>query len=96
MHTTVTKTRTYPYEGNVSVGPAGAVRTVRAHSAGVLSAGDRLEATAGAEGARFILLAGRPLGEPIVQYGPFVMNTREEIEQAITDYRNGKLTEPEA
>jgi quercetin 2,3-dioxygenase len=86
----------YPYEGSVSVGPATAERMVRAHSAGVLSAGDWLEATAGAEGARFILLAGRPLREPVVQYGPFVMNTREEIEQAITDYRNGKLTEPEA
>ena len=38
------------------------------------------------------LLAGRPLREPIVQYGPFVMNTREEIEQAIRDYQNGELT----
>ena len=40
-----------------------------------------------------ILLAGRPLREPVVQYGPFVMNTREEIEQAIRDYQAGKLTE---
>lgn len=86
----------YPYEGSVSVGPAKAERMVRAHSAGVLSTGDWLEATAGTEGARFILLAGCPLGEPVVQYGPFVMNTNEEIEQAITDYRNGKLTDPEA
>ena len=48
--------------------------------------------TAGDEAARFILLAGRPLLEPIVQYGPFVMNTREEIEQAIRDYQGGTLT----
>lgn len=42
--------------------------------------------------SRFLLVAGRPLQEPIVQYGPFVMNTREEIEQAISDYKAGKLT----
>jgi redox-sensitive bicupin YhaK (pirin superfamily) len=37
------------------------------------------------------LLAAKPLHEPVVQYGPFVMNTREEIEQAIDDYRSGRL-----
>ena len=41
---------------------------------------------------RFLLLAGKPIREPIVQYGPFVMNTREEIEQAIADYQSGALT----
>ncbi|MEW6312862.1 MAG: pirin family protein [Pseudomonadota bacterium] len=41
--------------------------------------------------ARAILVAGKPLGEPIVQYGPFVMNTQEEIQQAIDDYRQGRL-----
>ncbi|MGA8005823.1 MAG: pirin family protein [Burkholderiales bacterium] len=78
----------YPFEGNVSIGG----RSLRAHNAGVLGAGDRLEVTAGSEGARFLLLAGRPLGEPVVQYGPFVMNTREEVEQAIRDYQSGELT----
>ena len=48
--------------------------------------------TGGPDGGRVILLAGRPLLEPIVQYGPFVMNTREEIEQAIRDYQSGALT----
>lgn len=44
-----------------------------------------------AAGARVLLIAGKPLGEPIVQYGPFVMNSREEIEQALRDYRDGTL-----
>jgi redox-sensitive bicupin YhaK (pirin superfamily) len=41
-----------------------------------------------AEACRFVLISGKPIGEPIVQYGPFVMNTQEEIQQAISDYRN--------
>jgi redox-sensitive bicupin YhaK (pirin superfamily) len=60
----------------------------------VLSPGVRFEARAGEEGARFLVLAGRPLHEPIAQYGPFVMNTVEEIEQAIMDYQAGKLADP--
>jgi len=82
----------YVYEGGVEVGPAGAARPLETHRAGVLSAGDRIELRAPKEGARFILLAGRPLREPVVQYGPFVMNTREEIEQAMKDYQTGQLT----
>ncbi len=66
------------------------------HTLAVLGSGDTVEITAGAEGARFILVAGRPIGEPVVQYGPFVMNTREEIEQAMADYRDGKLVKTRA
>ena len=43
------------------------------------------------EGAKALLVAGRPLGETIAQYGPFVMNTEEEIYQAVSDYRDGRL-----
>jgi redox-sensitive bicupin YhaK (pirin superfamily) len=82
----------YVYEGALEVGPAGTARALKTHNAGVLAAGEVIEVRAGAEGARFILLAGRPLNEPVVQYGPFVMNTREEIEQAIRDYQEGRLT----
>jgi len=82
----------YAYEGDIALGPADARRVLRTHSAGVLSRGEAIEATAGVDGARFILLAARPLNEPVVQYGPFVMNTREEIEEAIRDYQSGTLT----
>jgi len=58
---------------------------------GVLSPGDTVEIRAGSDGARLLILAGKPIREPIVQYGPFVMNSREEIEQAISDYRSGAL-----
>lgn len=75
----------YPYEGRVQVDGA----SIGPHQVGVLSAGDALELVAGPEGTRFLLLAGLPLGEPVVQHGPFVMNTREEIEQAIRDYQRG-------
>ena len=84
----------YPYEGRVDIGPTGSARPLNSQSAGVLTAGgDRIEVTAaGPEGARFLVLAGRPLREPIVQYGPFVMNTRQEIEQAVRDFQSGALT----
>ena len=55
-----------------------------------LSDGDSLHLTSAA-GARALLIAGRPLDEPVVQYGPFVMNSREEIEQALADFRDGRF-----
>lgn len=82
----------YPFEGSVEIGPEGSRRLLKTHHAGVLSDGDRIELTAGPQGGRAIVLAGRPLLEPIVQYGPFVMNSQEEIEQAIRDYQSGALT----
>jgi quercetin 2,3-dioxygenase len=81
----------YVYEGSAGVGETGQERILPNRAAGVLSEGDSLHIQAGAEGARFLLLAARPLREPVVQYGPFVMNTREEIEQALADYRDGRL-----
>jgi redox-sensitive bicupin YhaK (pirin superfamily) len=81
----------YAYEGGLSVGPPATRRRMETHSAGILSEGDLLEAEAGEQGARFLLLAGRPLREPVVQYGPFVMNTADEIRQAIRDYQEGRF-----
>jgi redox-sensitive bicupin YhaK (pirin superfamily) len=81
----------YVYEGEVSAGPADDLMTVERGELALLSQGDSLELTAGADPARLILLAGRPLGEPIVRYGPFVMNTNDEVRQAFLDYQNGRL-----
>jgi len=80
----------YLYEGDASVG--GDAQALKHRSAGLLSDGDSVRVQAGDAEARFLLLAAKPLGEPVVQYGPFVMNTREEIEQAVRDYQSGKLT----
>ena len=83
----------YAYEGEVLVGEAR--KAVARRAAGLLSDGDRLRLEGGAQGARVLVLAGKPLREPVVQYGPFVMNTREEIEQAIDDYQSGALARGE-
>jgi quercetin 2,3-dioxygenase len=82
----------YTYEGSANIGTPGAAKPLPHRAAGVLSDGEGVRVQAGAEGVRFLLLAATPLREPVVQYGPFVMNTREEIEQALADYRDGRLT----
>jgi hypothetical protein len=75
----------YPYAGSLEV----AGTALPTHAAGVLSTEGDVALVALADGARFLLLAAKPLNEPVVQYGPFVMNTRDEIEQAIRDYQSG-------
>ena len=74
------------FEGSVTIGG----RTVEALGAAFLGEGDevRVEAT---RDARFLLLAGRPIREPVAWAGPFVMNTRAELEQAFDDYRSGRF-----
>ena len=56
---------------------------------GLLSSGDSVTMTAGKKGAELLILGGPELGEPIARYGPFVMNTRQEIYQAVKDYNEG-------
>ena len=82
----------YVFEGRARLGTA----ELPLHHLAVLTPGGRVEITAGPEGARFILVAGRPLNEPFVQYGPFVMSTRDEIDQAMADYRAGRLVRARA
>ena len=81
----------YPYEGQLVIASETESGLLETHQAGLLSAGDSLTLQAGSEDSAFLLLAGKPLREPVVQHGPFVMNSREEIEQAIADYRNGRF-----
>ena len=78
----------YAYEGEALVGTESKLLPNRA--AAILAEGDLVKIKS-EKGARVLLLAGKPLREPIVQYGPFVMNTREEIERAIADYQSGAL-----
>jgi len=80
----------YAYDGDAMVGDP-PVRVPRGELA-VLGEGEgvRLAAPAGAA-ARLVLVAGRPIGEPVARHGPFVMNTREEIMQAIADFRAGRF-----
>jgi hypothetical protein len=80
----------YVYRGEVSVGEVAVPRQRMAILANTPGA-DGVSLMAGPQGARAILVAGRPLGEPIAQYGPFVMNTQEEIYRAVEDFRAGRL-----
>ncbi|MHB8346297.1 MAG: pirin family protein [Acidiferrobacterales bacterium] len=77
----------YLFEGNIEIGG----QEIAVHNLAVLGPGDEIALGAGKQGARLILVAGRPLHEAAVQYGPFVMNTEQEIRQAIDDYRNNRL-----
>jgi redox-sensitive bicupin YhaK (pirin superfamily) len=81
----------YVYDGALIAGPAGAARQVERGQLARLTRGARLELAADGMGSRLLVVGGRPLAEPVARYGPFVMNTIQEIEQAIADYRAGRL-----
>jgi hypothetical protein len=83
----------YVDHGEVSFGPERIA--VRGPALVVFEDGDLVEASAGAGGGRFLLAAARPLHEPIARYGPFVMNTRAEIEQTLEDLRRGRFIRDE-
>ncbi len=74
-------------EGDISI----AEKKIARAELAILNKGERVKLTAGEKGAQLLFAAGKPFGEPIVQYGPFVMNTQEEIERAFYDYKRGTL-----
>lgn len=76
----------YLFEGAASFGGGYEVPALKLV---VFEDGDQVQVRAGMRGARFMLASGKPLGEPVARYGPFVMNTRAEIMQALDDLRNG-------
>jgi redox-sensitive bicupin YhaK (pirin superfamily) len=76
-------------EGGLLVG--GKRKPLAQRALGILSEGDHVSVVAGASATRFLLVAGQPLGEPIARGGPFVMNTKDEILQAFSDYQNGRF-----
>ncbi|MGH6872726.1 MAG: pirin family protein [Rhizomicrobium sp.] len=77
----------YVFEGAATIGEVRAPRG----EVGVLSDGDALLVSAPGGEARLLIVAGKPLNEPIAKYGPFVMNTPDEIRRAIHDYQNGRF-----
>ena len=79
----------YVYVGNAVAGAASTA--LERGEIALLGLGDSVRVAADKEDCRLILVAARPLNEPIARYGPFVMNTREEIYQAFEDFRAGRL-----
>jgi len=82
----------YVYQGIARLGDEGK-ELVRGDLA-VLGSGDTVVAAAGDAATSFIVVAGKPLNEPVVRYGPFVMNSRAEIIQAFEDFNSGRFTTP--
>ncbi|MBA2238796.1 MAG: pirin family protein [Lysobacter sp.] len=81
----------YAFEGGGELGHGDQARPLAAQELAVLAGGRALRVRAGDAGLRLILVAGKPLAEPVVRRGPFVMNTREELMQAFADYQQGRF-----
>jgi hypothetical protein len=81
----------YVFEGELAVGAGPAATQLPQHSLAVLGDGAQVRLQSGAVAARAILVAGRPLREPVARYGPFVMNTEAQLRQAFADYQNGRF-----
>ncbi|WP_404384071.1 pirin family protein [Caenispirillum salinarum] len=81
-----------PFSGTVALGPGESAGMVPEGRIAVIEEGEgALRAVGGPDGARLLVVAARPLKEPIAKYGPFVMTTREQLMQAVEDYRAGRF-----
>jgi len=81
----------YVFEGGLEIGEGDDARAVARQEMAVLGGGEQLSLRAGDTGARLILVAGRPLREPVMRHGPFVMNTKQELMQAFVDFQEGRF-----
>ena len=81
----------YVFEGEATLGSGEEARAVASQELAILGGGDLLRIQAGTAGARVLLIAGRPLREPVARHGPFVMNTRQELMQAFVDFQEGRF-----
>jgi redox-sensitive bicupin YhaK (pirin superfamily) len=79
----------YVFEGKAAFGVEGGGGESSATRLLVFGDGDAVTVRTGSGPVRFLLVSGKPLNEPIARYGPFVMNTKEEIDQALEDLRKG-------
>jgi hypothetical protein len=79
----------YVIEGSVHIGEESAELSRR--MLGVLGVGDKIKISAKGVDSRFLLIAGKRLNEPVARGGPFVMNTRQEVQQAFEDFQQGRL-----
>lgn len=86
----------YLFQGSLTVGPQG--QKIEDGQLVIFGPGEAVDLAHNANGdgeadepARFLLFGGEPIGEPIARYGPFVMNTREELQQAFDDYQSGQM-----
>ncbi len=77
----------YVFEGAADAGET----PIRGGQLAVLDGAGSIALRAGVDGARLLIVAGRPLREPVARHGPFVMNTREELQQAFVDYQAGRF-----
>ena len=81
----------YAYEGVAKIGEGASSELLRGDLGVLTLGGDKVRISAPQAAARLILVAGKPLNEPVAKYGPFVMNTQEQIVQAIEDFRSGRF-----
>ena len=81
----------YVIDGSISIAESDE-NEIGEQQLGILSTGEKVSVLSGAKGARLLLIAGRPLNEPVARGGPFVMNTKAEIMQAFNDYSQGKFS----
>jgi quercetin 2,3-dioxygenase len=79
----------FAIQGAAKLGPASVPRELIKGDLGVLDQTGALHAAAGNDGARLLIVAAKPLREPVAKYGPFVMNTQDELRQAFADYQRG-------